>query len=300
MDIRRLQAFCKVYELRSFSRAGEDLFLSQPTVSANIMALEEELDTRLFDRLGRTVMPTPAGDVLYRHATRVFDILDNAKADVLALKERVAGDLVLGASTIPAHYLAPRLLAAFRRSFPEVTIDLVVGDSRDITDRVLDGGAHLGLVGAPCDHPDLECEPFLEDHMVIVAPASLPPVIFPQNDPPAFRRQLAALPFVMREHGSGTRMAFERALRCMDLDPRELTTSIVVHSTQAVLECVKAGLGVSPTSRLAAEDLLASGAVRVLDIPELTMCRSFFRVHHKRRFIFPAMRRFIEHLRPRD
>jgi DNA-binding transcriptional LysR family regulator len=294
MDIRRLQAFCKVYELKSFSRAGEELLLSQPTVSAHIMALESELGTRLFDRLGRTVLPTPAARILYQHALDAFDRLENARTEILALTQRVSGELSIGGSTIPAHYILPRVVASFRAKYPEVTIDLVIGDTQEIIERVIEGSLSLGLVGAASDHPDLACEQLMDDELICIAPAdmNLPNWSGDQDafDPDALR----ALPWVIREQGSGTRLAFEGALRERGMDIRDLRVSILVHSTLAVLQCVKAGLGVSVTSRLAVEGALERGEISQLRLPGLSIRRGYFRVHHAKRHIFPAMRRFLE------
>lgn len=290
MDIRRLQAFCKVYALRSFSKAGEELLLSQPTISAHVLALEEELGSQLFDRLGRTVLPTQAGEVLYRYGQEIFSQLEHARADILALSRRVAGDLVIGGSTIPAHYIIPRLVAAFRRSFPEVRLELKVGDSREIADMVLAGDIHVGLVGAPSSHPDLVCRPFLEDALVLVTPCDLPPVDLTGTD---WKERLLALPWIMRESGSGTQQALAQAFEKAGLDIRTITPVLAVHSSLAVLECVEAGLGVAVVSHLAAKPYLTREAVRQVPVPGLPMQRQFVTLHHARRYRFPALRAFL-------
>jgi len=299
MDIRRLQAFCKVYELKSFSRAGEELLLSQPTVSAHIMALESELGARLFDRLGRTVLPTPAARILYQHALDAFDRLENARTEILALTQRVAGELSVGGSTIPAHYILPGLIAEFRAKYPEVAIVLVIGDTQEIIERVIEGNLSLGLVGAPSDHPDLACEQLMEDDLICIGPPTQEAQEQDADtggfDPDRLRR----LPWVIREQGSGTRLAFENALRGQGMDIRELRVSILVHSTLAVLQCVKAGLGVSVTSRLAVAGALQRGEIRQIPLPGLCIKRGYYRVHHAKRHVFPAMRRFLEVLSAR-
>ncbi|EHJ49232.1 transcriptional regulator, LysR family [Solidesulfovibrio carbinoliphilus subsp. oakridgensis] len=290
MDVRRLQAFAKVYDLRSFSRAGEDLLLSQPTISAHILALEEELDTQLFDRLGRTVLPTQAGEVLYRYCTTIFSQLDHARADILALSKRVAGELAVGGSTIPAQYIIPKLVAGFLAAYPEVRIDLKGGDTREITAMIVAGDAHLGIVGAPAAQPELVSRPILEDSLVLVAPKDMGAVSLDGGD---WRARLVRLPWVMRESGSGTRLALERALAQADIDIRDLRAVLQVHSSLAVLECVEAGLGVSVVSHMAARAYLDRGTVSLLAAPELDMRRSFYAVHHGRRYMFPALRFFL-------
>ncbi|UJX41405.1 LysR family transcriptional regulator [Desulfovibrio sp. JY] len=290
MDVRRLQAFAKVYDLRSFSKAGEELMLSQPTISAHIMALEEELGAQLFDRLGRTVLPTQAGDVLHRYCTTIFSQLDLAKADILALSQRVSGDLVIGGSTIPAQYIIPGLVARFLKQYPEVRVDLRGGDTSEITTMVAAGEAHVGIIGAPARQAELACRSILEDSLVLVGSRAQAHVRLGGDD---WRQRLTELPWVMREPGSGTRQAMEEGLVAAGVDPRHLRTVLQVHSSLAVLECVAAGLGVSVVSRMAARGYLESGAVTLLETPQLVMRRSFYIVYHGRRYMFPALRFFL-------
>lgn len=290
MDVRRLQAFAKVYELRSFSKAGEELMLSQPTISAHIMALEEELGAQLFDRLGRTVLPTQAGDVLHRYCTVIFSQLDLAKADILALSQRVSGDLVIGGSTIPAQYIIPGLVARFLKQYPEVRVDLRGGDTSEITAMVAAGEAHVGIIGAPARQAELVSRSILEDSLVLVGSHAQANVRLDGDD---WRQRLTELPWVMREPGSGTRQAMEEGLAAAGLDPRQLRPVLLVHSSLAVLECVAAGLGVSVVSRMAARGYLESGAVTLLETPGLVMRRSFYVVYHGRRYMFPALRFFL-------
>ncbi|MCK9239764.1 selenium metabolism-associated LysR family transcriptional regulator [Desulfocurvus sp.] len=293
MDIRRLEAFAKVYEMRSFSKAGQELYLSQPTISAHVSALEAELEVRLFDRLGRSILPTQAAEVLYRHAQDIFARVASARAEIQLLQERVAGDLAVGGSTIPAHYVLPTLLARFVRQHPEVRVELRGGDSQSVVRRLLEGEELVALVGAAGDHPDLVFEPILRDELVVLGPVEGPAAPGPECSP----QELAALPWVVREPGSGTRRAFEQSLARAGQDPRGLKTALTVESTQAALACVRAGLGLTATSRLAARPLLEAGQVREVRVPGLDMQRNFYLVYHARRHQFPVMRYFIEFLR---
>ena len=291
MDVRRLHAFAKVYELRSFSRAGDELLLSQPTISAHIAALEDELDTQLFDRLGRTVLPTQAGDVLYRYCTTIFTQLDHAKADIMALSKRVAGELVIGGSTIPAHYIIPKLIARYAAAYPEVRLDLTGGDTSEIAQRVAEGTVHVGIIGAPAPYPELVSLPYLDDALVLVTPTSLPPV---HLDGPGWQDRLVQLPWIMREQGSGTRQTLDAAFAKAGIEMRSIAPVLIVHTSLALLECVEAGLGVAAVSTLAARSYLERGGVAALDVPGLDMRRSFYVVHHGKRYLFPALRFFLK------
>ncbi len=291
MDFRRLEAFSKVYELKGFSRAAESLFLSQPTVSAHIAALEAELGVSLFDRLGRTILATAAGDVLYEHALKVFDAMHKARAEIQLLQDKVSGDLVVGGSTIPAHYLLPGVLSSFVEKYPEVTVRMRVGDSTDIIQQVAQGKLAAGVVGVELKQPELTYVKLLQDDLVVIASAGNV-----QHAQEMSLEKLVQTPWVLRESGSGTFKALEAALAKAKFDIRNLKASVVVESTQAVIRCVTAGLGVSITSRMAAEDYLNRGELREITIPGLSLQRSFYSVHHAKRSAFPTLRMFLEHL----
>lgn len=290
MDIRRLEAFAKVYELRSFSKAGQELFLSQPTISAHVSALESELEVRLFDRLGRNILPTQAAEVLYRHAQDAFASLATAKAEIQLLQERVAGDLVVGGSTIPAHYVLPAVLARFAKRYPEVRMQLRVGDSQGIIARLASGEELVAVVGASAEESDLTFEPLVADELVVIAPVSRGESVGQSLAP----QDLAAQPWIMREPGSGTRGAFEKGLERIGVDARSLNVALCVESTQAALASVRAGLGLTVTSRLAAGALLAAGEVREMSVEGLDMPREFYLAYHARRHQFPVTRYFID------
>jgi len=290
MDIRRLQAFAKVYDLRSFSKAGEEMLLSQPTISAHVMALEEELGTQLFDRLGRTILPTQAGNVLYRYCTAIFSQLDHARADILALSKRVAGELIIGGSTIPAQYIIPRLVARFLGNYPEVRIEVRGGDTSEILAMVAEGAAHVGIVGAPAHQAELVSRSILQDELVLIAPAALAAASTTAGD---IKTMLLGVPWVMREPGSGTQLALEQALARADIDVRDLRVVLQVHSSVAILECVEAGLGVAAISRMAAANYLERGGIAILPTDGLAMRRDFYVIQHGRRYMFPAQRLFL-------
>lgn len=298
MDIRRLEAFRKVYELRSFSKAGQELYLSQPTISAHVLSLEQELGTQLFDRLGRTILPTQSGDILYKHVLQVFSSLDNATAEIGLLQQRVGGEILIGGSTIPATYLLPQRLAEFTRRYPEVRVRLTVGDSQDIINAILSGDLAMGVVGASSADPDLAFTPVAEDELIVVASKKLGGIqeLLVDGGPRISPDDLRDWPWVMREPGSGTRKAFESALGGIGLDIRGLNTVIEARSHETVVQCAAHGLGLCVTSRLAVIPCLSKGDLIPVHVPGLVMRRSFQMVRHAKRHVFPAMRYFMDFL----
>lgn len=293
MDIRKIEAFAKVYEHKSFSKAGKSLYLSQPTISAHVAALEQELGVTLFDRIGRSVVPTCAGEILYVHAQRIFDASELALSEIRKLQERITGKLDIGGSTIPANYLLPDYLADFWRLHPEVVMDLRVGDSEEIITAVRDNTLMLGVVGTKCDAADLVFDPIVQDCLVLVmAPrvhanyAHLPTDEF-----------LRSVPWILREEGSGTRDAMERSLSRFQISVQALGASITVRNAGAMARCVRAGMGAAITSALTVADSLRDGSLVSIELPGLRMERFFYVVHNKRRSLFPAALKLIAYLK---
>ncbi|MCA1989796.1 MAG: LysR family transcriptional regulator [Desulfarculus sp.] len=288
MDLRRLQVFAKVYERRSFSRAADEVLLSQPTVSGHIKTLEEELGVRLFDRLGREIMPTRAAELLYEHATRILDMVEQAQRAVDAFLGRLKGQLLVGGSTIPGQYVLPEFIGRFRLLHPEVSVVLNIGDTSEITEKVLHGDLELGIVGAALDEDRLAFTPLMDDQVVLAA--------WPGHRLAGRRltpQDLLETPVVLREPGSGTRMALAKALRKAGLELKDLNLAAQMGSTMAVLQAVRAQVGVGVISRLALADDLAAGRVVELDLTGLDLVRQFHLVTRKRRSHSPAAQAFM-------
>ena len=304
-DFRKIEAFCKVCEQRSFSKAGEALFLSQPTVSAHIQALERDFEVRLLDRMGRTVLPTPAGVVLYRYAKQAFARLEAAKAEINALAREVTGDLLIGSSTIPAHHILPRVLTNFSQAHPKVRPSLMVASSLSIARQVLEGELMAGIVGTnTLPDPDLISTPLLEDEIIIIAPTGmneLPARTTDEGDaggplPELLFEEACSLHWILRDTNSATRRAFEDSLRLSGHDPRALQPRLVVDSSHAAVQYVEAGLGVSIAARIAVQDALTRGSIRAFTLAGVRAVRQFSCVTNARRIPFPAATVFLEFL----
>lgn len=292
MDIRRLETFCKVYELKSFSKAGEDLFLSQPTISAHVASLESELEIALFDRIGHSVLPTQAAKVLYKHAQDVIDLLKKAVAEIYSLQDRIAGKLHIGGSTIPGHYLFPQLLKLYMSKYPEVEIHLEIDDSSKVAERVISGQIEFGIIGAKEEYPDLIFNEVMRDELIVVGKRGY----FPKTVDESENQKLEQLPWVIREKGSGTRKAMESGLNNLGLNIKDLNIVATVHSTESLLRCVQAGLGITITSRLVATAPINRNELAIINVMGLSLERSFYLVYHKQRKLFPLVNSFLSFL----
>jgi DNA-binding transcriptional LysR family regulator len=295
MDLWRLQIFCKVVELRSFSKAAESVYLSQPTVSSHIKDLENYFECKLVDRLGRNVVPTKAGGLLYGYATRMIALKGEAENAIAEFQGKIKGHLTVGGSTIPAGYILPPLLGEFKGSYPEVLVTLVQGDTERVVRDTLEGNVELGIVGAKAQEVQLIQKKILDDEMFLVVP---------RKHQWADRRRVSMEevinePFIMREVGSGTRKSIEQALDEVGHASGALNIVAEMGSTEAIRQGIKAGVGISILSECAVSEELTDGTLRKVKIQGLSFRRAFYLTVHKYRTQSPLCRTFIDFLKRR-
>ncbi len=277
IEIRHLQVFVTVYKEKSFTKAADLLFTSQPTVSEHIQNLEARLNRRLFDRLGRSILPTTEADILYHRATAILEDLRCLKEEITSTGQAMFGELIIGASTIPGAYILPAMAASFKHEFPGISFEIRIYDSANIVNAVAENELLVGVVGAKIPTAGLLFQPFAEDDLIL-ATAAINPV--PTEITQA---ELFDLPFIVREKGSGTRKSIELLLGQQNHSLDQFTICATLGSSAAVKEAVKANLGVSIISRHAVRDELASGTIREIQVAGLTMRRNFYVVTSSKR-----------------
>jgi DNA-binding transcriptional LysR family regulator len=290
MDLRRLEIFAKVAELGSFSRAAEALFLTQPTISEHVRALEDELGVQLLDRLGRGATPTRAGQLLLGYARRMLTLSREAHQALERFQGRMSGELVVGGSTIPGEYVLPALIGQFKQKYPDISISLLIGSTRQVSDWLDDGRVEVGIVGARPGSRTLEAKELMADELVVVVPAT---------HPWAARRtatlaDLQKEPMVVRERGSGSREAFEHALQEAGVSLANLRIVGEMGSTQAVKQAVRAGVGIALISKRAVEDECRAGLLACVKVKDLRVERAFHLVTHRDRTRSPLAQAFVE------
>ena len=293
LDLWQLEIFCAVAELKSFSRAAEALFVSQPTVTSHISALEKRLGVKLFDRTTRKVTLTPAGKLLYHHAKVLLAAHEAAMQELSRFQGGLMGRLTLGASTIPAHYLLPSLMAKFRREFPETQLIMRIGSSGEILDGVLNGELELGVIGFKPDEPQIRTIPLWSDEVVLIVPPehewserSFVPIA-----------ELSNQSFVFREEGSGTRKTFEQFLLQNKLSSRQLKIIAEVGSTEAVKQFVAAGGGVGFVSIRAVDCEAEQERLKIVRLQEGRITRQFFAIVPTERTTSPLCNAFVRFLK---
>jgi len=274
MDARQLEIFVKVAELGSFSKAAEALFLTQPTVSEHIRGLEEELGVRLLDRLGRGAAPTKAGQLLLGYARRILELHREARQALDQFQGRMSGELVVAASTIPGEYVLPALIGRFKEKYPDIAISLLIGDTQRVVEWVLEGRAELAVAGAQIDHRALEYRELMPDELVLVVSAAHPW----HGKKTATLEEVRAEPLIVRERGSGSRHALEKALAEVGLDLGDFRVVGEMGSTQAIKQGVKAGVGISLISKRAVAEECQHGTLHCVKVKDLRFSRAFYLV----------------------
>lgn len=292
IDIRRLEIFCRVVEQQSFTKAAEATLLAQPTVSEHIRLLEESLGEKLLDRLGRQVLPTPAGDILYRYARRMLRLRDEAVQALADYRGKLSGHLTIGASTIPGAYLLPPLIRRFKEHHPEIRLTLRIAGSGRIRQDLAQGELELAIIGDQGKHPDLTAREIFSDELILTAPPGHP-LTRQESVTPA---DLCRYPFLMREEGSGTRGVMARALGEAGFDPARLDVVAEMGSSDAIRQGIKAGLGISILSNLAVEEDLKNGALARIPLAGVPMTRPFYLVQRKNRRLTPLAQTFLDFL----
>lgn len=294
MDLWQLKIFCKVIELKSFSKAGSEVYLSQPTVSSHIKDLEEEVGCKLIDRLPKEALPTRAGEILYGYAKKLLSLREEAETAMAEFQGTIRGRLTIGGSTIPGVYILPRMVGLYTRKYPEVRISLVMGDTGSIIDGIISGEVELGVVGAQSEEDGgIEQELLLEDDMRLIVSASHRW----SGRGEVTLDDLKKEPFIIRESGSGTLKSIQRSFEQKGRSIQELKVSAEMGSTEAVVQAIRAEAGVSILSMLAVSEDIREGRLRGLKICGLDLRQRFYTTRLKKRTPSPLCKSFLDFLK---
>ena len=289
MADRRLQVFYTVARQLSFTKAAEQLFMTQPAVTFQVKQLEEHFNTRLFERNHGRIALTPAGRLVLDYAERVLSLTEEMDTRVADLTGSVSGPLMLGASTTIAEYMLPKILGEFKAAHPEVRAHMTVGNSETIVNRVADHTLDVGLIESPSYLESLQNEVCCDDELVVIcAPAH------PLAGRSAVRAQdLADAHWVRREPGSGTREFTDNYLRECGVPPDDLNVIMELGSPEAMKGVVETGIAIAVVSRATiAKELALKSLVAVALAPRLI--RTLSLVHPKERFRSRLLTTFFE------
>lgn len=297
MENFRLKVFRSVCDHLSFRRAAEELHLSQPAVTQQIKALEDELSIRLLDRTGSRVVLTPAGRIVNKMAIQVAELIALTQEELASMSGEHSGLLRAGASTSIAQYVLPRMLGCFQREHPRVRLQIRSGNTEEVVEWLIEGKIAIGLIEGPALRKDVRVEPFMEDELVLLFPADHSW----RNRESLTVQDLEGAPFLLRERGSGTRRVLEAALEKAGLNTKDLEVVMELDSSEAIISSVESGLGIGFVTRAAILPRLPLGKIATAKIDGLRIVRNFSLVYPsgpKPEGLAGAFRQFtIEHAR---
>jgi DNA-binding transcriptional LysR family regulator len=287
MDVRDLQVFLSVSKHLNYTRAGEEINLSQPSVSVRIHQLESELRAKLFEQLGKKVVLTDAGQLLVPYANRVIAAVDDAHHAVDELQGLERGSLRIGASTTPGMYLVPQVVARFKRSHPKIDIHLRIKDTREVEDGVLNNEFDFGFVGGHLIATEVSAHAWLTDELLLV----VSPDHRLRNKKTVRKQDLEGESFIVRESGSATRATIVTQLQQANF---ELETVIEMENPESIKKAVQSGLGIAFISKFAIATELKAKTLTAIRVRDLTINRELKIVHRKDKHLSRAAVAFIE------
>src|SRR5688572_1512983 len=287
MDVRDLEVFLSVARHLNFTRAGEEVHLSQPSVSVRMRQLESDLGSKLFEQLGKKIALTEAGQLLIPFATRVIAAMSDARHAIDELQGLERGLLRIGASTTPGMYLIPRTIAHFKRRYPKIEVQLAVKDTRQIEEGVIRNEFDFGFVGGHLAGDEVDVLPWITDEIILIVPLdhrlARKRSVTPQD--------LASEKFIFREPGSGTRAVVATHLQKLRV---EADAIMEIENPESVKKAVQNGLGIAFISAFAAETDLKAKTLVAVKIRNVDIRRELKVVYRKDKHLSRAAQTFID------
>ncbi|WP_312370493.1 selenium metabolism-associated LysR family transcriptional regulator [Lachnoclostridium sp.] len=291
MELKQLEAFVNVVELQSFSKAAEKLYLTQPTISAHIVSLENEFNTKFLDRTTKKVRTTVAGERLYEYAKEMLAIKEELYQgfDREGKKEQ---RIDIAGSTIPSHYILPELIQAFQKQNAKVRFSIKQGDSDHVIGELLKHKATIGFVGIKNKDDRLRYIPFYEDKLVVVTPNEKHYKELLEGN--CSFEELMREPIILRENGSGTKKTAERFLESKNVDIKKLNVVAFINDQEIIKKSVCRGLGITIMSKKAALDYASDGKILIYEPEGEKVTRNLYIVYAKRKKFDRLEKKFIE------
>ena len=295
VNLNYLKTFILVVEKQSFSATAKLLYLSQPAVTLQIQALEDSLGMQLLIRKGKSLVLTEAGEIVYQQAKKLLDLWEETQSSVYKISKVVRGKLVIGASTIPGEYILPQLIGGFHHAYPDVEISLEIANTGEIVERTVAGELDLGVIGSFVLHDKLETYRLTEDRLILI--------VHP-NHRWAEREniqveELKEEQFILRHEGSGTRRVMEQKLKEKGISSKEIKMAMELGTTEAIINGVGGGWGVSFVSHLAAKKALEVGQVKEVNIEDFSIKRDLYLLFSSLKAKKAAVREFIKYSQSR-
>lgn len=292
-NFHQLYIFHSVARLGSFSRAAEDLGISQPAVSIQVRELEKTMDTSLLHRMRRGLQLTETGNVVYSYTQRIFGLAEEMESSIQDIQGLKAGKLAIGSSTTPGEYILPWVIGQFRSAYPEIDVSLSITNTEAIVQRVLDHEFDLGLAGAPVHVKGLAWFEYVDDEIVVIASPESPLA----KRPSVSIEEVAAQKFILREPGSATRSAAEEYMTEHSVS---LQGVMELGSNEAVKRAVAANLGLGIISKFGVTPDTLAGYIKVLNVEGWNCRRPLTVFHRDDTNLPPAQAEFLKFLKNKN
>lgn len=271
----RLKVFHTVAKRLSFTKAAEELFISQPAVTKHIHELEQQLGVALFERIGNKITVTPAGKIVMRHAEDIFTSYRNLEYEINQLKHERGGRLQIGASTTIAQYYIPPLLARFNQRYPEIKTSLISGNTEHIEQALLEKSIQLGIIEGSSRNPQLKYTEFAKDEIALIGNVQY---TYGSGDTLS-AQELAAIPLLVREHGSGTLEVITEELKRLKLKLADLNIAMYMSSTESMKSYLHYAPSAAFLSLQAVSRELEAGEFKILPVKNFKLVRKFQFAH---------------------
>lgn len=288
MEFKQLECFVAVARKKSFSKAADVLFLSQPAITSNIQKLEKEFGRLLFDR-NKNITLTKWGKEFFPYAIEMLNIRDKTKMAIVQHKNNIEGVLEICASTIPEQYLLPHIIKAFKKVYPQVHFSIRHKDSQEVIEEILSGITNFGFVGAKYSYKGIKYIDFFTDKLVLITS----PDKKMAGDSISVQ-SLMGEEIVLREEGSGTRKLIESALKAHNLDLNIFSSRTINYSLEAIKNMVALDIGISFASEVSVKREVASGRLKQYEMRDLELNRNFSLVYCSNRYLSPVEEKFKE------
>lgn len=288
MDLHQLYVFTKVVEHKSFSKAAEDIFLSQSTVSSHIQALERNLNVNLFDRVGREIILTPSGDRLYQWALKLLLLKDQAMLDLKEGATELRGMIRIGASSVPGQFMIPKMVKQFREQYPQATFHINQSSSKNVADKVLNGSVDFGLLGEKYENEKLSYIPLLKENLVLIT-SKQADIVGPVNI-----QDLLSYPFIMRNSDSGTNSLIEKFLKKNKISKDQINIVAYTENGQSLIQFVLQNIGIAIISEMAAKEYYDRNLLMIHEIKDFNDERFFYLVYNQNKTQSMLSKLFIE------
>lgn len=292
MNLKQLEAFVKVAEDGSFSKAAKALFLTQPTISAHISSLEKELNARLFVRNTKEVSLSEDGKELYQYASQMVELEKKIEEVFSEESRKDTRCITIASSTIPAQYILPGILTSFNEKFPTEQFKVMEMDSSKVIEMVVGHMADIGFTGTVLEKKHCKYIPFYNDELVLITPNNEKFQAYAAN--PENLDWLRVEGMIMREEGSGTRKEAEKLLKSIGIAAEELNVVATIENAEAIKRSVRSGMGVTVISRLAAQEEIETGYVLEFKLAPGGGGRDLNIVYNKNYHLSASAERFLK------